>query len=205
MQHHSKKAIAAEPIRISAEVRDSFPIGMKSRKTATQEHTESRKLKGSCSFVTDREHGSLRIARHPAEQLKDGRKRCLPISAAAVPHSVGAFGVTHVNRGHAAVAVAADAVSGSWSRAASAAFIAAVAAPMSDTAVMRHDVRYSLRSGCVAAFRQSCLHMLRLRLLHNLLPARTTRASASAAKRTGKGRGAARQQAQPDDQETGSP
>lgn len=72
-----------------------------------------------------------------------------PISPAAVPHAVGGLGVADIDGGHAAVTVAADRISGGGRRAAAAAFIAGVAAPVAHLVSRGHDVGDAL--GCCSA------------------------------------------------------
>jgi hypothetical protein len=78
---------------------------------------------------------------HP---VTSGSSVYLAIAAAAVPHAVSALGKAHVDRGHAASRIAAASISSVRSCTHSATLIARIAAPMSDSALRGHDVRYPL-------------------------------------------------------------
>ena len=81
----------------------------------------------------------------------------LPIAPAAVPHAAGALGVTHIDRRHSAICIAASVVSGRLGCSASAPLVARVAAPMSNPVGAGHQIRHTLgRAG--AGCRRSGWH-----------------------------------------------
>lgn len=81
--------------------------------------------------------------RHPAEDQR--HDYCLAITPAAEPHPARIAGVTHINRRHSAIRIAAVVVSGSRGGSRSAAFVTGVTAPVPHRVASGHNLRDPLR------------------------------------------------------------
>src|SRR5436190_841303 len=87
-----------------------------------------------------RRRGGQRVVENRAPKALVYGNAGLAIAPAAVPHAVGALGVTDIDGSHAAIGVAARVIGGGGGCSASAALIAGVAAPMSDSVVGGHQI-----------------------------------------------------------------